>query len=175
MPSIPDLIRTFQSGGLSHDELLARIDSTLAADQASATQLADMLSEENTRFPLPPGVYEEVLRRIERRGATQFEDGGEETRVQTGHAGVASAPSLPSQAPASDQAIAGAEQTKGVGDTLNGRFVLEECLGVGGMGTVYKALDLRKLEASDRKPYIAIKVLNVQFRGHPKSLIALQR
>jgi serine/threonine protein kinase len=43
------------------------------------------------------------------------------------------------------------------------------------MGTVYKALDLRKLEAADRKPYIAIKVLNVQFRGHPKSLIALQR
>jgi hypothetical protein len=64
---------------------------------------------------------------------------------------------------------------KGVGDTLNGRFVLEECIGFGGMGTVYKALDLRKLEASDRKPYIAIKVLNVQFRGHPKSLIALQR
>ncbi|MDF3888811.1 serine/threonine-protein kinase, partial [Cupriavidus basilensis] len=77
--------------------------------------------------------------------------------------------------PPADQAIAGAEQSKGVGDTLNGRFVLEECLGVGGMGTVYKALDLRKLEASDRKPYIAIKVLNVQFRGHPKSLIALQR
>jgi serine/threonine protein kinase len=53
--------------------------------------------------------------------------------------------------------------------------VLEECIGFGGMGTVYKALDLRKLEASDRHPYIAIKVLNVQFQGHPKSLIALQR
>ncbi|MGT2508138.1 protein kinase domain-containing protein [Cupriavidus basilensis] len=184
MPSIPDLIRTFQSGGLSHDELLARIDSTLAVDQASATQLADMLCEENTRFPLPPGVYEEVLQRIERRGATQFADGGEETRVQTGApgmAGMASPPTTPSATPSTapvppaDQAIAGAEQSKGVGDTLNGRFVLEECLGVGGMGTVYKALDLRKLEASDRKPYIAIKVLNVQFRGHPKSLIALQR
>ena len=67
------------------------------------------------------------------------------------------------------------ERMKGVGDTLNGRFVLEECIGFGGMGMVYKALDLRKLEASDRKPYIAIKVLNVQFRGHPTSLIALQR
>jgi serine/threonine protein kinase len=43
------------------------------------------------------------------------------------------------------------------------------------MGTVYKALDMRKLEASDRKPYLAIKVLNTQFRGNPKSLIALQR
>ena len=78
--------------------------------------------------------------------------------------------------PAFDEAgIPELERMKGVGDTLNGRFVLEECIGFGGMGTVYKALDLRKLEASDRKPYIAIKVLNVQFRGHPKSLIALQR
>ncbi|MGF6382298.1 putative Ser/Thr protein kinase [Paraburkholderia atlantica] len=67
------------------------------------------------------------------------------------------------------------ETIKGIGDTLNNRFVLEECLGVGGMGTVYKALDLRKLEASDRKPYLAIKVLNVQFRGNPNSLVALQR
>lgn len=67
------------------------------------------------------------------------------------------------------------QQMKGVGDTLNSRFVLEECLGIGGMGTVYKALDLRKLEASDRRPYVAIKVLNLQFRGNPKSLIALQR
>ena len=73
------------------------------------------------------------------------------------------------------QVVAELDQVKGVGDTLNGRFVLEECLGVGGMGTVYKALDLRKLEASDRKPYVAIKVLNLQFRGNPKSLIALQR
>jgi predicted Ser/Thr protein kinase len=73
------------------------------------------------------------------------------------------------------QVVAELDQVKGVGDTLNGRFVLEECLGIGGMGTVYKALDLRKLEASDRRPYVAIKVLNLQFRGNPKSLIALQR
>jgi predicted Ser/Thr protein kinase len=77
--------------------------------------------------------------------------------------------------PAGAPPIPELERMKGVGDTLNGRFVLEECIGFGGMGMVYKALDLRKLEASDRKPYIAIKVLNVQFRGHPKSLIALQR
>jgi hypothetical protein len=76
---------------------------------------------------------------------------------------------------ASPAGSAAHETIKGIGDTLNNRFVLEECLGVGGMGTVYKALDLRKLEASDRKPYLAIKVLNVQFRGNPNSLVALQR
>ncbi len=87
--------------------------------------------------------------------------------------------SLASQAPPAgrgdERSDAEPERIKGVGDTLNGRFVLEECLGFGGMGMVYKALDLRKLEAADRNPYLAIKILNVQFRGHPKSLIALQR
>ena len=42
---------------------------------------------------------------------------------------------------------------------LNERFVLEERVGSGGMSTVYKALDRRKLEADDRNPYVAVKVL----------------
>lgn len=61
------------------------------------------------------------------------------------------------------------------GDTLKERFVLETRLGTGGMGTVYKALDLRKQEAEDRNPYIAIKILNEDFRSHPESLRTLQR
>lgn len=61
------------------------------------------------------------------------------------------------------------------GDTLKERFVLETRLGTGGMGTVYKALDLRKQEAEDRNPYIAIKILNEDFRAHPESLRTLQR
>jgi serine/threonine protein kinase len=69
----------------------------------------------------------------------------------------------------------GAETIKGVGDVLNDRFVLEERLGEGGMSTVYKAVDRRKLEADDRYPYVAVKVLNMEFRAHPDSLIALQR
>jgi predicted Ser/Thr protein kinase len=58
---------------------------------------------------------------------------------------------------------------------LNGRFVLAQRLGEGGMGTVYKALDLRKQEAQDRTPFVALKVLSEDFRRHPEALKSLQR
>jgi eukaryotic-like serine/threonine-protein kinase len=176
MASLAHAIHGFQSGGLSHKEFLAQVDRVLASDQAdSAHQLEQILSDEHTRVLLPPDVYAELQRRAEKLTESKQKAGAaEETRLQTG--GERSVPPSWRWANgAGEPSGVEPERIKGVGDTLNGRFVLEECVGFGGMGTVYKALDLRKLEASDRNPYIAIKVLNVQFRGHPKSLIALQR
>jgi serine/threonine protein kinase len=63
------------------------------------------------------------------------------------------------------------KQTK----VLKGRFLLEKILGVGGMGVVYKAKDYLKVEAQDRDPYVAIKVLSEEFKTHPEAFIALQR
>ena len=45
------------------------------------------------------------------------------------------------------------------GTTLNNRFDILEVIGSGGMGTVYKALDKRDIEAGNSR-FIAIKVLN---------------
>ncbi|MCS0591623.1 protein kinase [Massilia norwichensis] len=180
MESLADTLRLFQSGSLGQAEMFARIDRLLISTPESVSNLLKTLNEAHRRSPLPAEVYGEVERRIahaiEARQRMRQRLGDEETFVQT-------KPMQPTQpgagagggAGANTSAEAPAERMKGVGDTLNGRFVLEECIGFGGMGTVYKALDLRKLEAADRHPYIAIKVLNVQFQGHPKSLIALQR
>ncbi|MET0964691.1 MAG: serine/threonine-protein kinase [Noviherbaspirillum sp.] len=174
MASLAHAIQTFQKGDLSRNEFFAQIDRALATERGNWQRLKEILSEENTRGLLPPDVYAELQRRVEApppEPPAGAENG--ETRLRTTSAMLPERGPIPVRGydPSNDDP----DRMKGVGDTLNSRFVLEECIGFGGMGTVYKALDLRKLEASDRKPYIAIKVLNVQFRGHPKSLITLQR
>jgi len=72
----------------------------------------------------------------------------------------------------SEAAIA---QEMGPGSVIKDRFKLMDVLGVGGMGKVYKGVDLLKQEARDKNPYIAIKLLNEDFKSHPEAFIALQR
>jgi serine/threonine protein kinase len=62
-----------------------------------------------------------------------------------------------------------------LGMKLKNRFVIEELIATGGMGSIYKARDLRKEEAKDSNSHIAIKILGDEFRHHPKAFIALQR
>ncbi len=62
-----------------------------------------------------------------------------------------------------------------VGSVIRDRFVLKEELGRGGMGAVYRALDLVKKEANDDYPYVAIKLLSGDFRNHPHAFVTLQR
>ena len=63
----------------------------------------------------------------------------------------------------------------GPGSIIRDRFVLESSLGAGGMGSVFRALDIRKQEAQDAEPHVAIKVLSGEIATHPQAFIMLQR
>ncbi len=63
----------------------------------------------------------------------------------------------------------------GPGSVLKERFELVNVLGEGGMGKVYRARDLLKVEAKDKNPFMAVKTLSGDFREHPEAFMALQR
>lgn len=61
------------------------------------------------------------------------------------------------------------------GEAIKDRFIIKKVLGRGGMGMVCQAIDLRKVEADDDQPYVAIKLLTGDFKEHPSAFITLQR
>jgi len=82
----------------------------------------------------------------------------------TGHTAPSTTP-LPQSPPA----------RVGEGSVLKDRFILESFGRQRRLWVRYnKARDLRKEEAQDREPYVAIKVLNEDFRQHPDALLTLQ-
>jgi hypothetical protein len=62
----------------------------------------------------------------------------------------------------------------GVGTILRDRFILDREIGRGGMGVVYAAVDRRRLEASSGQPYVALKLLNDDFRSNAEALRTLE-
>lgn len=176
------------------------VESILSEDRVDTPWLLKTLDKEHAAKSLPKDVYEAVKQKVmdatngtmeeirersapeEGRGDIESEDLSRTqmaTSLLASDVGDSSITTESNGSGGSSSLLADSYDPempiKGVGDVLNDRFVLEEQVGSGGMSTVFRAIDRRKLEADDRDPYIAVKILNMEFRAHPDSLIALQR
>ncbi len=83
--------------------------------------------------------------------------------------------SLENRSDATAQGMPADDSELRAGMTLKNRFVLEQILGQGGMGSIFKARDQRKEEMNDRKIHVAIKVLHPKYRKNNSLIKALQR
>lgn len=86
---------------------------------------------------------------------------------------AATAPAASAPAPVTGSGSGGIALVPGT--VLKQRFVLKREIGRGGMGAVFAAEDLRKIEANDPEPMVAVKVLSPDFARHPAAFMALQR
>ncbi|MEA3150075.1 MAG: eukaryotic-like serine/threonine-protein kinase [Gammaproteobacteria bacterium] len=145
-------LRAFQSGDLTQDELSWEIDRQLAIEKASPVALLEILKVQQVAEPLDVEAHEAILNHLEQwpRDPT----------IVTG---------LNCEQPAARTPRAG------VGDILQARFSLVALIGEGGMSRVFKAIDLRRVEAGASDPYVAVKVLTEPFSEYFGSIVALQR
>jgi eukaryotic-like serine/threonine-protein kinase len=156
------LLQRVLHGEVTLDVLLDGIDEAQDQTPASLMSLQREVEALNTRGEMPPDAYMALIDRLEHA-----------IRTQTGKVTVQRAPvGQHAGGPAADQRMVttpprptnrlspGGEIVLEPGSVINDRFVLEERLGAGGFGVVFKARDLPRVEAHDRDPYVAIKFIN---------------
>lgn len=115
----------------------------------------------------PNDLFDSVKSKLAQRHNGTAEDG-----ITVDLFPVADEPA-PELAPA--RAESKASKPVDIGDVLGGRFVVESQVASGGMGTVYKALDLSRSEHTQADACVAIKVLHQTTRTRSDVLAKLRR
>ena len=169
----------FLAGILSYDALLQGLHEHLEARPGEVEEVDGLLRDLLRQDRIPVQIYTGLMGELAAARAL----GSAAARQSIGKSNSQSEAPVSSANPTQAATVlrpqtvppdSGASQV-GAGTVLKQRFVLEKELGRGGMGVVFKALDLRKEEARDREPYVAIKVLNEEFKDTPEAFVILQR
>jgi formylglycine-generating enzyme required for sulfatase activity/predicted Ser/Thr protein kinase len=174
-------LESFRRGVLSRDELLGEVERQFASGEADSDALLAALQSAEARGRLPGNIHDELVRALRRgRAAPKLARAvgsagrppDEEEAVEEALTVVIDDGDWPAdlEPPATNRARRGIS----AGTVLKGRFRLIEPIGEGGMSTVYKAIDLRKVEARAPKILVAVKLLSVQMTDFTPALQLLQ-
>ena len=183
MSGFVQALRAYRDGTLTREKLLTEVERQLAEREMDAVSLLKLLNEEHSRTRLPDNLHGAIAARI-----LQFRDPPSPFKLPP----TRSAPSNTAQDRtetvilerdpgatgdgSSDPPDAESRRTAPItlGSVLQDRFKLVENIGLGGMSVVYKAIDLRKIEARSSDPYVAVKLLTAPSSGFGHSLTLLQ-
>lgn len=183
-------LRSFDVGSLSSEQLLAEVDRQLERHLTDPVTMLAWLDEAHERTGFPRELHDAISEKIlvslgvaatsaphpMPPGETDLfkEDAGNDS-----DASVTLLTDMPNGGArywrAGARSVHGTARREIVAQVLKRRFRLVECLGEGGMGRVYKALDLRRVEARSEDVYVAIKVLTTPLTDCAGSLSLLQR
>jgi len=174
MPQLQRILAAFRAGQLDQAGLLARVQALAGEPKADIAAMIDVLQAEHRKVPLPAAAFAAVLR--------QLQASSDKTLMRARDAALAfiigdTAPVETTEVLRDPGAIAQAAmlQPPPFIRTLVGRFGLAELAGEGGMSRVYKAVDLRMVEAGSDDPHVAVKVLNIPFENVNDAMALLHR
>lgn len=187
MNSLDTALTAFQQSQIQFDELLQVVRETARQGGPELIAARQRLEAEFRSGKLPPQIHAALVAELDDK--THVTHAPEDATIKASPVPIDDATriqaatktgSLNKTGMDTESLLRGLQEQQphkelSVGSTLKNRFVLQQLLGVGGMGMVFKATDLRKIEAADKDPYVALKVLNQDFQANPMALVSLQR
>ncbi len=178
----PEMLATidaaFQNGhlnGTAHRTLMTEIDLGTSEDEPTEWS-EETRAEVETESDLPGSTADRHEAAAAPEGSATAEPPESEP------AGFATATDL--APPVLTQAIESADppskappvrKTLGPGTVLQHRYLLQEKVGTGSMGDVYKAIDREKEASGSAEPWVAVKIVSQEFSRNPNALEALKQ
>jgi serine/threonine protein kinase len=163
MAALSQNLNDFADGRIDFADLMLIVEEVAIANPSASSALTVVLGQACDTGVLSDEQHQELLEWIIRADTLDVTSTGDKVPLHMQSISFSVGPA------------AGDLATVGDGSIVKERFELDGVLGQGGMGIVYRAKDRIKVEARDRNPYVALKVLNEDFKAHAESFIALQR
>jgi serine/threonine protein kinase len=150
-------------GTCTQSEFVAAISAYLHAEPNSMPRVIALLNRLNARGDIPADLLRLLELRISRGEPVGANDG---VTVDLGRNGAVTA-CIPDRHPILRRVE--------VGRVLRDRYDIEQCLGTGGKGTVFKALDRYRSSLPPSQRYVAIKLLHECPGNRDETIEALRR